>query len=169
MFLSGIIFFMKREFTATCYILDEEKQQVLLIYHRKLKKWLPAGGHVDPHEIPCDTARREALEETGIEVEILSQENIEINCWNAKSFPRPYLCLLEEIPPYGDQPAHQHMDMVYVGRPIGGTLRHAPEETAGARWFSLEDLQKLAPDEDIFIETLQVIQSLFLLNAWIHV
>ena len=63
---------MRRQFTATVYILHEFK--VLLIFHRKLFKWLPPGGHVDENELPSDTAIREAREETGLEIELVSQE-----------------------------------------------------------------------------------------------
>ncbi len=42
-----------------------------LIFHRKLKKWLPPGGHIDPNEMPSETAIREAFEETGLEIELI--------------------------------------------------------------------------------------------------
>ena len=111
--------------------------------------------HMVPNETPPETARREALEETGLEVELIPQENVWVKQWNARSFERPYLCLLEEIPAFGNQPAHQHMDMVYVARPIGGAISESPTETDGIRWFSLEEVEQLNPDEDIFIETIE--------------
>jgi hypothetical protein len=55
-------------------------------------------------------------EETGLEIEIIMQENIWIERWNANSFPRPYLCLLEEIPARPDQPTHQHVDLGILGQ-----------------------------------------------------
>jgi ADP-ribose pyrophosphatase YjhB (NUDIX family) len=42
---------------------------ILLVDHVKAGLWLPPGGHVDPGEHPADTARREAREELGVEVE----------------------------------------------------------------------------------------------------
>src|SRR5438309_1914918 len=98
---------MKKEFTATVYII--ENQKVLLIYHHKLQKWLPPGGHIEENETPPEAAKREALEETGYEIEFIIQENVWIKQLNASSFERPYLCLLEEIPAYKDKEAHQHM------------------------------------------------------------
>jgi len=149
---------MEKQFTATVYILQEDK--VLLIFHRKLKKWLPPGGHIDANETPPEAARREALEETGLEIELIPQENLWINRWNANSFERPYLCLLEEIPQVGNQAAHQHMDFIYIGRPKSSQLTQNHEETAGLHWFTVEEIESLKPDEEIYIETQQTIRHL---------
>lgn len=150
---------MERQFVASVYILDDDK--VLLIHHRKLQKWLPPGGHIDPNETPSEAAKREAFEETGLEIALISEENVWVQCWNAKSLPRPYLCLLEEIPAYHDKPAHQHIDLIYLGRPIGGQLQENEAETQGIRWFSLKEIEELESDTEIFEETKQVIQAIF--------
>lgn len=150
---------MQRQFTASVYIYD--KQRVLLIYHRKLQKWLSVGGHLDPNELPSEAAVREALEETGIEVELLTDEHVWVECWNAKSIPRPFLCMLEEIPAYGDQPAHQHIDYIYLARAVGGQEKANLEEVAGLHWFSMEEIEALADDEEIFAESKKVIKSIF--------
>lgn len=149
---------MHREFTATTYILDED--QVLLIYHRKLQKWLPPGGHIDPNETPPEAAKREAREECGLEVELALQENIWIEESNAVSMERPFLCLLENIPAHGPVPAHQHMDMIYVARPIGGKLQRNQQECADMRWFTLEEVEALQSEEEIFHETKRTIRLL---------
>lgn len=151
---------MLRQFTATVYIVENER--VLLIFHKKLQKWLPAGGHLDPNELPHEAAKREALEETGIEVELNLQENIWIERWNASSIPRPYMCLLEEIPAHGDQAAHQHVDFVYIGKPIGGSEVENHEETDGLKWFSADEIEALESDVVIFEETKRVIKKILL-------
>jgi 8-oxo-dGTP pyrophosphatase MutT (NUDIX family) len=150
------MFGMEKQFTASVYIIDGQK--VLLIKHPKLKKWLPPGGHVEANETPVEAAYREVLEETGLEIELITQENVWVNCWNAKSFVRPYLCLLEEIPPYKNQPAHQHMDFVYLARLVKGKTA-LPSELP-YEWFDKQDLDKLQPDVDIFHETLQILHHL---------
>lgn len=147
---------MERQFTATAYIIENER--VLLIYHRKLEKWLPPGGHIDPNELPTEAACREAFEETGIKIALIRQENLWVESWNANSVERPYFCLLEEIPAFGDQPAHQHIDMVYLARPIGGELKENSIETIGIRWFGIEEIEALESDVEIFEETKQVIR-----------
>ncbi len=39
----------------------------LLVDHISAGLWLPPGGHVEPDEHPADTARRELLEEVGVD------------------------------------------------------------------------------------------------------
>ncbi|NGX43471.1 MAG: RNA pyrophosphohydrolase [Chlamydiae bacterium] len=148
---------MERQFTTGVYVIDHDR--VLLIYHRKIQKWLPPGGHIDPNETPPEAAKREVFEETGLEVELIHNENIWIERWNATSFERPYMCLLEEIPEHNGHPAHQHIDFIYLSQPINGTLKENPEETAGIRWFTLEEVEQLEPDVDIFLETVLTIRG----------
>lgn len=143
---------MQREFTATVYVIDNQK--VLLIFHKKLGKWLPPGGHMEANETPPETARREVKEESGLDIEFIPQENVWIERWNASSFERPYLCLLEEIPEYRDRPAHQHVDFIYIGRPSGGVKMDE------AVWFTLDEVEAMASDQDIFEETKQTIRHL---------
>lgn len=147
----------EKHFTASVYILKEE--HVLLIMHPKLKKWLPPGGHVEPNETPTQTARREVKEETGLAITFLSDERVWVEKSNAQSLHRPFLCLLEEIPPHKDQPAHQHIDFVYLATPkpnskVSPCCMHPPQ------WFSFDEIQKLKSEEDIFAETQQVITSI---------
>lgn len=149
---------MEKQFVASVYIIEQER--VLLIYHRKLSKWLPPGGHLEPNETPPEAALREAREETGIEIEFIRQENFWVERWNAKSFERPYLCLLEEIPAYKDTPAHQHIDFVYLARAVGGVEQQNLEETDGLRWFTLEEAEALEADVEIFAETQKVIRTI---------
>lgn len=150
---------MERQFTATVYIISH--QRVLLIFHKKLNKWLPPGGHLNPNETPAEGAKREALEETGIEIEFITQENIWIKRWNAQSFERPYLCLIEEIPAYKDFPAHQHLDFIYLARPIGGVETPNIDEIEQMRWFTLEEIEALEQDIEIFVETQEVLRTIF--------
>lgn len=156
---------MKREFTSSTYILEDNK--VLLIFHKKLQKWLPPGGHIDPNETPPEAAVREAFEETGLHIEIIPQENIWVDESNACSIERPYLCLLQEIPEYKGVPAHQHIDMVFISRPVNGRLLENPQETDGIRWFSWEEVSALKSDNDIFTETKSVIRTLLCAEVYV--
>ena len=138
-----------REFTATVYIFHENK--VLLHKHKKVGKWLPPGGHVEPNETPPEAAKREVFEETGLEISFIEQEHLKISAYNAKSFERPFLCLLEQIPKNKNYPEHEHMDMIYLARPV-----QLKEDLIEFQWFGYEELQSL----EIFPDTAEVLRLL---------
>jgi len=145
---------MDKEFTASTYIIHEKK--VLLIFHEKFQKWLPPGGHVEMNETPAEAAKREVREETGIEIEFIRQENLWLNYSHAASFDRPYLCLLENVPAYKDKPAHQHIDFVYIAKPI-----EPNHPILGCcAWFSDDRIQTLKPQIEIFQDSLDLIKHL---------
>lgn len=145
---------IERQFTVTVYLIERER--TLLLYHPKHQKWLPPGGHVELNETPPECGKREVFEETGLEIEYIKQENIWINAWNARSIERPYLCLLENIPPHGNSLAHQHIDLIYLARPTGGLLH--PDHPL--RWWTLEEIEEL-PEQQLFGETKETIRHLF--------
>lgn len=104
------------------------RSQVLLHKHRKLGLWLPPGGHVEPHELPDDAAVREVLEETGVAVRLIGEAAIEAP--GPRQLVRPRGIQLESI-----SPGHEHIDLVYLGRPqepYQGELSGAEE---GLGWY----------------------------------
>ena len=67
---------MEKHFTATVYILNDQK--VLLHRHQKTGKYLPPGGHIEKNETPVEAALREVKEEAGIEVITSNEEHQKI-------------------------------------------------------------------------------------------
>ncbi len=143
---------MKREYTATCFIIRKDNL-FLLLYHKKHQKWMPPGGHVEKNETPSEAARREVREETGLEIDFLYQENVWIHKPHAQSIERPFLCLLENVPARKDEPAHQHIDFIFVAHPSSETL------TEG-RWFTFEEVEKLAHDKKMFPEIKEILEKI---------
>lgn len=45
---------------------DRASQSLFLVDHRRAGRWIPPGGHVEPHESPVAAAVREAEEELGV-------------------------------------------------------------------------------------------------------
>ncbi|MBK9711849.1 MAG: NUDIX domain-containing protein [Kouleothrix sp.] len=138
-----------RDFTATTFVVHEGR--TLLLLHRKLGKWFPPGGHIDPHELPDQAALREVREETGLEVELLDRGR---TLGPVRVLPQPHCILLEDI-----GPGHQHIDLIYFARVSGGSLAHAEREAHAARWFSWEELGEPQIAEDIRELGRQAIES----------
>lgn len=55
---------------SVAVLLFDDAQRVLLVRHDDRGLWVAPGGTVDPDEHPEDTAKREMLQETGIDVEL---------------------------------------------------------------------------------------------------
>jgi ADP-ribose pyrophosphatase YjhB (NUDIX family) len=140
---------LTRDFTATTFVVHEDR--TLLLYHRKLSMWLPPGGHIDPHELPDHAARREVREESGLEIELLTQG---YNLGHVRVLPQPQCVLLEDI-----SPGHQHIDLIYFARVSGGELEHAEREACAAHWYSWEDLAEPEIAEDIRVLGRRAIES----------
>ena len=121
---------MKKHFTVAVYIVHRDK--ILLHFHKKLKMWLPPGGHIERNELPDEAAVREVKEETGLDVRLVGRKLK--NFKGVRSLYLPQLIQQEDI---GD---HYHIDLVYLAKPSGGKMK-------GARWFSLDDLKskKIVP------------------------
>ena len=119
-----------RDFTATTFIVDEGK--TLLILHRKIGKWFPPGGHIDPDELPCEAAIREVREETGLEVELLTRPS---KLGEIDVLSQPECILLEPI-----DEGHQHIDLIYFARVVGGNVDVSKHEAADWRWCTSEAL-----------------------------
>ena len=121
-----------KHFTSTGFLVRDGK--VLLVNHRKLRMWLPFGGHIEPNEDPVEALHREAREETGFEIEIVAEQP-EIHQRGVHVLPAPETILLEDI-----GPGHVHIDLIYFVRPVGGAQRLASDEHSEMRWFDREAL-----------------------------
>jgi ADP-ribose pyrophosphatase YjhB (NUDIX family) len=138
-----------RDFTATTFVVHAGR--TLLLLHRKLGKWFPPGGHIDPHELPESAAVREVREETGLEVELLSQGR---QLGSVRVLPQPHCILLEDI-----APGHQHIDLIYFARVRGGELLPAEREIGAARWLTWGELESPEIPEDIRVLGRQAIDA----------
>ena len=128
-----------RDFTATVFVVQEGR--TLLLLHKKLRLWLPPGGHIHPNELPCDAALREVREETGLEVQLLQPRT---RLGEVSVLSQPVCVLLEKI-----AEGHEHIDLIYFGRVVGGELTPSIRETDGCRWNSASELDHPDIAEDI--------------------
>lgn len=155
-----------RHLTASAFVVDS-RQRTLLLWHRRLKRWMPPGGHVDPDELPEAAACRECREETGLDVEIIGEEQPDVftaNPQEGRTLKKPIAFLLENIPssPERSESAHQHMDFVYLARPLdeAQALRLAREEGEQLCWFTRDEITALDESTEIFANVKQYILRL---------
>jgi 8-oxo-dGTP pyrophosphatase MutT (NUDIX family) len=123
--------------TGSALVLSASGDRVLLLFHRKLARWLQPGGHAEPGEEDGATvALREGREETGLSELALHPRA-----------PRPLDVDVHDIPARGSEPAHQHLDLRYlVVAPPAAALRRADAEARDLRWFGWSDLSGLDLD-----------------------
>lgn len=121
-----------RHFTATAFVVHDG--HLALHWHLKVKAWLPPGGHIDENEDPVQAVLRETEEETGLKTAIVPTGPV-FDLAYPDHVPPPLTIMIEDIhdPVQG---YHQHIDMIYVSRPVG-----APGElNDGWVWTSRDDL-----------------------------
>ena len=131
----------KREFISTVYVVNKNK--VLLTFNKNVKKFIPLGGHIDPNELPCQAAIREAKEESGYEIELLDLDGkTSLEKTNLK---QNFDIQLDKI---GED--HHHINISYIGKIVGGEMRKESDEGTALKWFSKKELKNI---EKIFENT----------------
>jgi 8-oxo-dGTP pyrophosphatase MutT (NUDIX family) len=92
---------------------------IVLHRHRRLGVWMPPGGHLDPGETPWEAARRETIEETGLDV--------------TEPEDAPVLVHLDVHPAAR---GHTHLDLRYLLLGGDDDPRPAADESQEVGWFS---------------------------------
>jgi 8-oxo-dGTP pyrophosphatase MutT (NUDIX family) len=95
---------------------------VVLHRHRRLRRWLQPGGHIDPGERPEDAAVRETVEETGLAV----------------SHP-PTGPAMVHVDVHRAARGHVHLDLRYLLRGVDADPAPAPGESQEVGWFSWDE------------------------------
>ena len=131
----------KIDFTASVYVVFENK--VLLHKHKKYNIWLPPGGHIELDEDPVQAAKREVLEETGLQVNLVGESQMR---WADKSVellsPR---FVNRHFTEAGKN--HEHVDFIYLATTDDEVV--TPEDEGGEmRWLSQEDIERMHDIKD---------------------
>jgi len=133
-------------YTSSVFIISNNK--VLLLKHKKMNSWLAPGGHVEPDELPHETALRETKEETGLVIELIDTDKefgkdkkfLEENDSEVKIFPMPWKTILEKI-----SENHYHIDLLYLAKTKNTKIIN--NENHELKWFTQKDLEQ---EEQIF-------------------
>lgn len=132
-----------RHFTVTAFV--SARGRTLLHWHRKVGLWLPPGGHIEPNETPIEAVLREALEETGMQVEIVPTAPT-FPYLDPPQLPVPATIMIEPIRSFGGEAAHHHMDLIYFTRPRDLESAEQPATPEGSwRWITRAELEADAP------------------------
>ncbi|WP_346889883.1 NUDIX domain-containing protein [Clostridium sp. UBA1056] len=129
---------MDRHFTVSIFIVHEDK--VLLHSHKKAKKILPLGGHIEVNELPEEACIREAKEESGLKISIYNSVNKELkkSCElvGEKLLANPMHTIFGEI-----TPDHCHIDFVYYATAKSYETKPANGESNLLKWYTKEELK----------------------------
>ncbi len=132
------------DFTVAIFVVESDK--VLLVHHRNLNKWLPVGGHIELDEDPEQAAFREALEESGIQVELIG-ERPPTTGNGTRALIAPRFLDIHRI-----SDTHRHIGMIYWARPKSGTTTLAADEHHAIRWCTADELETLQPPMDAAVK-----------------
>lgn len=135
---------IERQYCASAYTIDFEQKEVLLMYNKKLNKWLQPGGHIEGTETPVETAIRETLEETGVKIKVVGPtfDNITYEPIATERY----------VNKVGDM-----IDIQYVAIPLSKELLN--NEKNITKWFSIDELKDATDIDDeikIKVSTLYV-------------
>lgn len=105
-------------------VLRDEQGRYLMVQERipaAYGLWNMPAGHQDAGETEQEAAVREAYEETGLRVELLSDEPIHKE--------------------HSDEKGHTYF--AFLGKVVGGELEAQPEEILSAEWLALSVIKQL--------------------------
>lgn len=129
-------------FTASAFLVNEEKTKILFLKHKMLNRWLQPGGHIDDtDESILYAALREVEEEMGLQHADLQLIGDSVFDLDAHAIP-------ENIKK--NEPAHVHYDVRYLFKVVNETnLLLNQDEADGLKWLPLSQLSTLAGFEKV--------------------
>ncbi|MDM5335600.1 NUDIX hydrolase [Ureibacillus composti] len=118
-------------FTASAWIVNEERTKVLMIYHNIYQSWSWTGGHADGDGDLLHVALKEVSEETGLtNIKPLSEEIYSIEILGVPAHEKR-----------GKHVAtHVHLNVTYLIEANESELtKIKPDENSDIKWWGLEE------------------------------
>ena len=131
--------FTPGHFTASAFVLNPERQDLVMIHHKKLGIWVQPGGHVEASDPDLmSAARREVLEEVGLgELESFASGDSAL-----------FDLDIHQIPARKAEPEHEHFDVRFAFV-AGAQSLVASDEVADLRWVPLSQVERLGTDQSV--------------------
>lgn len=103
------------------------RRGTVLHLHKRLRRWMQPGGHIDPGEAPWDAALRESEEETGLALR------------HPEDGPR-----LIHVDVHEAANGHTHLDLRYLLLAPDEDPSPPPGESPEARWYPWDEAVAVA-------------------------
>lgn len=117
--------------TGSAIVVAADADEVLVLHHTKLRRWLQPGGHADGDGNLAHVAWREASEETGIEGLVVVAPAVHLD--------------VHEVRPPAEDP-HLHLDLRYLVLAPQEAAAAGNHESTALRWVGVDELPGLGAD-----------------------
>lgn len=118
-------------FTASAWVVNQDRTKVLMAYHNIYQSWSWVGGHADGNANLLEVALKETEEETGLQkIKPVSDEMYSIEILGVAAHEKK-----------GQHIAtHVHLNVTYlIEADENELLQIKPDENSDIGWFTLED------------------------------
>ena len=117
-------------FTASAFVVNKERNKMVVVYHIINDGWIYPGGHADGEEDLLKVAVREVKEETGLKVKVLDD-----NIYAIESAP-----VKGHIKRGKYVSAHLHLDVIFIMEADDKIpLKYKEDESKGVKWISFSE------------------------------
>lgn len=137
--------------TGSAWVVSHDLEQVLLLHHGKLDRWLQPGGHSDGDPATWEVALREVQEETGLtDVHFVAPDRITTNPVQETADQQPIFDVdVHAIPARGTEPEHEHHDIRFLLLADANEELTISHESNDLQWVALERVEELTDEESV--------------------
>ena len=144
------------DFTVAAFIVNGKR--VLLVHHKQLDKWLPAGGHVEPDEDTDEALAREIAEETGLpRNDLIFIDNRPKGSYGNKFLMTPQYMDIHRI-----NENHRHVSLIYFVASKTDNVRLKDDEHNKIKWFDFDELDDVELVDNVRFLAKEAIKTLSL-------